>query len=179
MGSIALIAAAEGAKNFSLVSIDPSTIVFSLINVVILMLLYRFLLHKPVCNMLDKRLGMINKEMDEASAAKAKAEAVEAEYTEKLAVSKQEAQEIVAKAAARAEARGEEIVSEANRNAALIRERAEESIEKEKKRAVNEIKNQISELVILTAEAVAEKEISEDDNRALIDSFLVRAYEEK
>ena len=39
---------------------------------------------------------------------------------------------------------------------------------------VNEIKNQISELVIMTASAVAEKEISESDNRTLIDSFLVK-----
>jgi F0F1-type ATP synthase membrane subunit b/b' len=40
---------------------------------------------------------------------------------------------------------------------------------------MNEIKDEISGLVIMAASAVVEKEISEQDNAALIDSFLAKA----
>jgi F0F1-type ATP synthase membrane subunit b/b' len=40
---------------------------------------------------------------------------------------------------------------------------------------MNELKNQVGELVIMTASAVAEKEIKEEDNKVLIESFLINA----
>ena len=156
-----------------LVNIDLSTIAFTLINTLIIFLLYRFLLHKKVCIILDKRIASINIEVESAKVAREDAEKTKAEYTVKLSKSKEEAQEIISAASARANAKEQEIISAANKNAVTIRERAEESIELEKKRAVNEIKNQISELVIMTASAVAKKEINENDNKELIDSFLV------
>ena len=55
--------AAEQAK-FSLVSIDLNTIVFTLINTLIIVLLYFFFLHKPVCKILDERAKTVNKDMD-------------------------------------------------------------------------------------------------------------------
>ncbi|MCL2077205.1 MAG: F0F1 ATP synthase subunit B [Oscillospiraceae bacterium] len=157
-----------------LVGIDLGTIAFTLTNTLIILLLYRFLLHKKVVEMLDKRKDMISREVEAAKVSRENAEKVESEYTLKLAKSKEEAQEIVSAATSRASAKEQEIISEANKNAVMIRERAEESIELEKKRAVNEIKDQISELVIMTASAVAQKEINEADNKAIIESFLVK-----
>ena len=61
--------AAEQAK-FSLVSIDLNTIVFTLINTLIIVLLYFFFLHKPVCKILDERAKTVNKDMDDAQKAK-------------------------------------------------------------------------------------------------------------
>ena len=66
-----LRAAAETEQaHFSLVSIDVNTIVFTLINTLIIVLLYFFFLHKPVCKILDKRAETVNKDMDEAEKAK-------------------------------------------------------------------------------------------------------------
>ena len=61
--------AAEQAK-FSLVSIDLNTIVFTLINTLIIVLLYFFFLHKPGCKSLDERAKTVNKDMDDAQKAK-------------------------------------------------------------------------------------------------------------
>jgi len=157
-----------------LVGIDLGTIAFTLTNTLIILLLYRFLLHKTVCGIMDKRKELINGEIEAAKQSRENAVKTEAEYTQKLAQSKEEAREIVSAAASRAAVKEQEIITEANKNAALIREKAEESIELEKKRAVNEIKNQISELVVMAASTVAQKEISETDNEALIESFLVK-----
>lgn len=176
MGVFTLAAATPWYE--SIVSINPTTIVATLINTVIIMIIYRRFLHNKVMEILEKRKAAVSEEMDEATRAKEKALATEKEYLEKLSVSKEEAQRIVASATARATAKEEEIIAEATKEATLIKEKATESIEREKKRAVNEIKNQISELVIMTAQAVTEKEINENDNKALIESFLVKVGEE-
>ena len=63
-------AAAEGREWYeSLVSINPVTIVFTLINLLIIFLIFRFLLYKPVCKMLDKRKEMAASEIEEARKA--------------------------------------------------------------------------------------------------------------
>lgn len=165
---------AEGsAQTFlPLVNIDPSTIVFTLINTLIIFLLYRFLLHNKVMAVMDKRREAINAEIDAAETAKKEAEDAKTEYAEKLKQSKDEADKIVSDAVKRASEREAEIIADANANAARMKQQAQESIEQEKRRALNEVKDQISEVVVLAASKVCEKEITQKDNADLIDSFL-------
>ncbi len=165
-------AAAAGQQQLSLVSIDPGTIVFTLINTLIIFLIFRIFLFKPVCKILDKRKEMAAAEISEAQKAKEAAQKAEQEYTARIADAKAEAAEIVKAATARAQKREEEIVSEANRTAAEIRAKAEENIRRDKQRAVNEIKDEISEMVVMAASRVVEKEISEKDNEEIISKFL-------
>lgn len=164
-------AAAEQAT-LSLVSIDPGTIIFTLINTLIIFLIFKFFLFKPVGKVLDKRKEMAASAIKDAEDAKAKAEAAEKEYNESLANAKAEAAEIVKQATLRAQKREEEIVNEANQKAADIRAKAEENIERDKQRALNEVKDQISELVVMAAGKVVEKEISASDNEEIISKFL-------
>ncbi|MBP3921660.1 MAG: F0F1 ATP synthase subunit B [Ruminiclostridium sp.] len=164
--------AAATQGEFSLVSIDPNTIVFTLINTLIIFLIYFLFLHKPVCKILDERAAAVNKDMDDAQKAKEEADAVKAEYEQRLQQSKDEASRIVAEATKKAQQRETEIIASANDEAAQLKKRAEESIEKEKKKAINEIKEEISEMVVMAASKVAEKEISEKDNEKIIDTVL-------
>lgn len=164
--------AAAGQATLSLVSIDPGTIVFTLINTLIIFLIFRIFLFKPVCKILDKRRELAAAEISEAQKAKESAEKTEQEYLAKLAEAKNEAAEIVKAATLRAQAREDEIISEANAKAAEIRAKAEENIERDKQRAVNEIKDEISAMVIMAASKVVEKEISQQENEELISGFL-------
>lgn len=164
--------AASGQPMLSLVSIDPGTIVFTLINTLIIFLIFRIFLFKPVCKILDKRKELAAAEIAEAQKAKESAEKTEQEYLAKLAEAKNEAAEIVKAATLRAQAREDEIISEANAKAAEIRAKAEENIERDKQRAVNEIKDEISAMVIMAASKVVEKEISQQENEELISGFL-------
>ena len=162
----------------SLVDINPNTIVFTLINTLIIFLLYRFLVHNKVMAIMEKRREAINAEIDAAENAKKEAEQAKAEYTERIQQSKDEADRIVAEAVKKASDREAEIIAEANQNAARLKQQAQESIEQEKRRALNEVKDQISEVVVLAAAKVCEKEISQKDNAELIDSFLVSVGKE-
>jgi large subunit ribosomal protein L9 len=42
----------------------------------------------------------------------------------------------------------------------------------EKKKAMNDLKNEISEISVQIAETIVQREINEDDHRELIDSFI-------
>lgn len=166
------VSEAAAGSVLDLVSIDPGTIFFTLINTLIIFLIFRIFLFKPVCNILDKRKELAAAEIADAQKAKESAQQAEKEYLESIANAKNEAAEIVKQANLRAAAREEEIIAEANAKAAEIRRKAEEAIERDKKRAMNEIKDEISEIVIMAATKVVEKEISEKDNENIISQFL-------
>lgn len=159
-------------ETLQLVNINPDTIIFTLINTLIIFLLYFFFLHKPVMKILEERKQKIQSEMKAAEDAQAEAEAVKAEYSAKLKESREEAAQIVSAAVKRAGERENQILAEAQQEAAELKKKAEESIELEKKKAINEIKDQISDIVIMASEKVIEKEISKSDNEALIDKFI-------
>ncbi|MCL2071544.1 MAG: F0F1 ATP synthase subunit B [Oscillospiraceae bacterium] len=170
-----LVLLAESPKYLELFNIDPSTIFLTLFNTGVLMFLYWKFLHSKVQAILEKRKEAVNAELEAASAAKDKAAAAEKEYLALLADSKAKATKIITAANARAREQEDEIITEAKDAAVKIRQKAVDDIERERKRAVNEIKDQITEIVIMAAGAVAEKEISEADNAVIIESFLVNA----
>lgn len=165
-------ASTAGQQTLSLVSIDTGTIVFTLINTLIIFLIFRIFLFKPVGKILDKRKELAAAEIADAQKAKESAQKAEQEYLESIAGAKEEAAEIIRQANLRAQAREEELINEANRKAAEIRAKAEEAIERDKQRALNEIKDEISDIVIMAATKVVEKEISQADNEKLIEGFL-------
>lgn len=169
---LTLISESAAQVNLPLVTIDPGTIVFTLINTLIIFILFKVFLFKPVGKILDKRNEMAAAEIAEAKRAKESAAKTEQEYIEKLAKAKEEAADIMKQATLRAQKREEEIVNEANQKAAEIKARAEENIERDKHRAVNDIKDEISDIVIMAASKVVEKEISAKDNEAIIADFL-------
>ena len=96
----------------------------------------------------------------------------EAEYEQNLQNARTEANEIVANAQKTATARGEEIVGEARAQAAALKQKAEADIAQERKKAVNEVKDEIGGIAMEIASKVVEREISEKDHKDLIDEFI-------
>ncbi|GHU57750.1 hypothetical protein FACS1894133_1230 [Clostridia bacterium] len=170
MDNFMTLAAASGT--LGVVEIDPGTIVFTLINTIVIALMYYFFLHKKVVKMLEQRAEEINGHFDEAEAIRAKAAETEREYTEKLKLSKAEAAEILAKASRLGEEEGRLLVEEAKRHATQIKENAEAEIVRDSTRANEELKNKFADLVLDAANAVVAKEIRRTDNELIIDEFL-------
>ena len=71
-----------------------------------------------------------------------------------------------------ASAKAEAIVSEAKDEAAGIKQRAEADIAQERKKALNEVKDEIGGLAMDIAGKVVEKEIREEDHKKLIEDFI-------
>lgn len=153
-------------------TIDPVTMIATLLNTLILFLVLKHFLFKPVNKILDERREKVEKTYKEADDKLTEASRLETEYTEKLANAKAESAEIVKNATKRAQLRSDEIIAEAKTEASGLIVKANADIEKEKKRAVNQIKDEISDIALMVAEKVVEKEISPKDHERLIENFI-------
>ena len=151
----------------SFVGVNPWTALFTFCNMLITFAVLKKFLFKPVKKMIDDR----QQEID-ADAAKQKAADLEKEYADHLQSIKDERDTMLREATARAQKREEEIVSEAKAEAASIRAAAEADIAQERKKAVNDLKNEIGGMAVEIAGKVVEREIKESDHQALIDEFI-------
>jgi F-type H+-transporting ATPase subunit b len=136
------------------------------------MYLIKRFLFKPINEMLAKRKEAADAEIRDAEKAKTEAEAIKAEYEQNMLEAKERANEILSNAQKTAALQSEEVVREANRQAAAIKAKAESDIAQEKRKAVNEIKDEIGGMAVEIAGKVIEREISEADHAKLIDEFI-------
>ena len=163
----------------SFVGVNPFTMVFAWINLVILYFILKKLAFKPIKNMIDSRQKEIDDMYSGAEAAQRDADAAKVEYEAKLAAANEESEEILKRAVRRAQLREEEILGEADKKAQRVLERAEEEIALEKKRAINEVKDEVSGMAIEIASAVIERDVDKREHEAMIDDFIKNMGNEK
>ena len=158
--------------NFDFFSIDLTTIIGSILNVLILFFVLKHFLFDKVNAVLDSRKTEVAKTYEDADAALSNAKQLESEYTEKLSAAKEESAEIVKNATKKAQSRSDEIIAEARDEARGIVDKANADVEKEKKRVVNQIKDEISDMALSIASRVVSKEIDGKTHEKLIESFI-------
>ncbi len=154
------------------VGVNPFTMIFAWVNILILYLFLKKLLFKPVKNMIDTRQREIDDMYTNAKEAEDASAAMKEEYERRLASANEESEEILKRAVRRAQLREEEILREAADKALRVLERANEEVELEKRRALNEVKDEVSEMAIDIASAIIERDINTDEHSALIDDFI-------
>ncbi|MCQ2416723.1 MAG: F0F1 ATP synthase subunit B [Oscillospiraceae bacterium] len=153
-------------------SIDLGTILFTLINTLILFFGIKHFLFQPVNKILEERRQAVDKTMQDAEDARTRAEQAEAEYAEKLADAKEESAEILRNATRKAQRRSDEIVTQAKEEAAGILQQNRDELEREMRRAESQLRSEVAELAVLAAEKVVEREINPEDHARLIDEFI-------
>ena len=160
-----------------LVTIIPWTFIAQILNLFIQVYLIKRFLFKPINEVLQKRQKLANQNIEEAKKAKEDAEAVKAEYESSMSNARAEAGRIIEDAKKDAGIRAEEMIKEAQAEASSIKAKAEADIRLERKKALNEVKDEIGSLAMDIAGKVVEKEIHEDHHKALIDEFLQNVEE--
>lgn len=154
------------------VGIDWFSIVVTICNTLITFLIIRKFLFQPVRKMMAAREEEVQNMYAAAKTQQDEAEKLRAEYTARLAKAKEEAAEITKSATHRATVRSEEILKETSQQAADMMHKAELSIEQERKKARNEIKQEITGLSVMIASKVVEKDINEEDHKRMIEDFI-------
>ena len=156
----------------ALITLDGWTFLAQICNLMIQMLIFKKFLLNPVKKVIDDRKAKADSEIADAKKLREEAEAMKAEYEQNLQNARTEANQIVAGAQKTAAARGEEIVGEARAQAAALKQKAEADIAQERKKAVNEVKDEIGGIAMEIASKVVEREIREEDHKDLIDEFI-------
>ena len=108
------------------VGINPFTMIFAWVNLLILYLFLKKLLFKPVKNMIDSRQKEIDDMYSDAEESRTDAAALKSEYEKKLENANEESEQILRNALRRAQLREEEILREADKKASRTLERAAE-----------------------------------------------------
>ena len=156
----------------SFIGINFWTAFFVLMNTLAIFFVAKKFLFVPVKNMIDSRQKEIDAMYDAAGAAKESAQALETEYKEKRAQAQQTRDRMVKEAVARGQNRQDEIISQANAEARAILDKAAADIAQEKKKALNDAKNEISEMAMAIAEKVVGRELNDVDQAKLVDEFI-------
>ena len=159
-------------QTLEVISINIWNILISLANLLIMFLVLKKFLFAPVKAIFASREAQVQEKYDRASEALERADENCALYEDKLAMADEEVDAILHDARDRADRLEQEIVSEAQNKAASMIRRADAQIAQEKKKAVNEIKNEISAMSVDIAERMIGREIKQEDHEALIDEFI-------
>ncbi len=154
-----------------LVQLDPGLFVWTILTFLLLFTLLAKFAWKPLLKALSEREEKIRSSLEQAEEAQHKLEQLNEEGEKIIGKARSEAQSIVADGKAAAEKIRDEIESTAKEKAASIVSQAE----KEKDQAISEIRGEVAALSIQIAEKLIRKNLSKEDNMALINESLDRA----
>ena len=157
---------------FSFIGIDFWTALFTLLNFLAVFFVGKHFLWGPVMKIITDRQKEIDDMYAEADSARTSAKALEEEYQAKLSVAAQTSEKMVRDAVARGQAREEEILRHANQRAEAMLEKASADIQQEKKKALNDAKDEISDLALAIAAKVVDRELTAADHDRLVDQFI-------
>lgn len=159
-------------QNLDVISVNIWSILISLANLLIIFLLIKKFLYKPVKKILEERKKQVDSIYDDANKTKQAAEESLNLYTEKLENADAEAESLIRAAVDKGNKLSDDIVSDAHAQADSILEKAKKDIALERKKTVNELKDSISDISFDIAEKLIEREITKKDQDDLIDKFI-------
>lgn len=155
-----------------LLGVNPWTAAFTLANTITVFIVLSKYLFKPVLKIIADRQQEIDDMYAQAGQDKEQAAQLRTEYEDKLAAAQQTSERMVKEAVARGQSREEEILRHANQEAAAILDKAAADIAQEKKKAINDAKDEISDMAMAIAEKVVGRTLNADDQVQLVDSFI-------
>ena len=167
-----LLTAVAEPQFLDIISVNLWNILISLLNLVVLFLLVKHFLFKPVRRLFAERQAAIDHQYAAAAEAQRLADESRDAWEHKLQSADAEADAILKQATDTAAYRAEQIVKEAGDRADGIVRRAEAEAELERRRAREEIKQEIVEVSAAIAEKMLEREVNAKDHSALIDDVI-------
>jgi F-type H+-transporting ATPase subunit b len=153
-------------------NINFFTALFTLLNFLAVFFVLKHFLFGPVMKLIKDRQDEIDGMYADAGQAKESAEALQAEYEQKLSAAAETSERIVKEAMARGQSKEEEIIRQANAQASAIMDKAAADIAQEKKKAINDAKDEISDMAMAIAEKVVGRELNAQDQDKLFDEFI-------
>jgi F-type H+-transporting ATPase subunit b len=138
---------------------------------VLLFLLYKYAF-PGILSMIEERERKIKDSLDQAERHRSDAERKLKEYEAKVAAASREAEGILLAAKERAQRLMEENEQRLTAEADRIKGDATREIDHERRKAIQEIRSQTTDLALMVAEKVVQRSLSDADHRRLADEAL-------
>jgi F-type H+-transporting ATPase subunit b len=163
---------AEEEGGSFLVSPDVGLMIWTLLVFGLSMFLLAKLAFPRIAEALDRRQKAIEDSIDAAEHTRKEAEDILAEYRERLAEARGQADEIVSRARKTGEAAENEILADARSKREEMMEQTRRDIEAETRRAIQEIRAEVADLTVLATEKVTRKSLTDEDQKRLVEEAL-------
>ena len=150
-------------------------IIYTVINLIVLYLLMRHFLIKPIQKVIDARAQLIDGQFAQAKEVQAKADESKAEYEEKLKMAEAQSKEIIEAGKVTAKNEYEHAVQTGKEDADQLRRQAKQEISLERDKTLEEIQSQIAMLAVSISEKVLASEQNGQQDMALYNQFLKEA----
>jgi len=164
-----LIVASSGSF---LITPSVGLMIWTLLVFVASMLLLRRFAFPAIRDGLDRRQKSIDDAIDTADRTRVEADKLLAEYRERLKEARAQAEEIVSRARRTAEDQEHEASEAARERREQLLEQTRRDIETETRRAIAEIRDEVTNLTIIATEKVTRKTLDSDDQRRLVEDAI-------
>jgi F-type H+-transporting ATPase subunit b len=121
---------------------------------------------------MDARADRIRADLDAAETAKADAQAVQADYEERLADAQGEVARLFEEARASADQLRADLTARAEADNVEMRDRAAADIEASRQQAIADLRTEVAGIALGAAERVVQSSLDEDAQRRLIDQYI-------
>jgi len=160
---------------FASLGINLPLLVVFCVNFIVLFVLLRMFLYKPVLKVLDERAQRTKEAMELAEATKQEFEQAKAEVQKQIEKGRQEAQAIITQAMQLGERLKEESRQEATKQAQVILERTRVELGAEREKIVEDLRREFVSIAILAAEKVIKETLDKEKHRKLIEETLEKS----
>ena len=157
---------------FASLGINLPLLVVFVVNFIVLLVMLRLFLYKPVMKVLDERAKRAREAIELAEATKKEYDQAKDEVQKQIEKGRQEAQAIIGQAMQVAERLKEESRQEATKQAQLIVDRARSELDAERDKMVGDLRREFVAISIAAAEKVIKETLDREKHRKLIEETL-------
>ena len=143
-----------------------------ILNVVVLFLLLRTFLYKPVRKFMQDREAKFAREREQIDESRTEADSLKAQYELSMKNAKLEAEKLAEAKLNSAEHEAEDLRKKAKQDAQVLLTDAMAQAVTERDGLLSELKSQTAELAVDIAEKILEREVKPEDHQRVIDSFF-------
>lgn len=147
-------------------------ILLNLINIVILFIIVKLLVYKPVKKFLDDRNQKIKNEAEEAKKLAESANETLSQRDALIEQGRAKGEELASQTHKNAQQKAETILNKAKTDAEKIIEKARSEAQTQKQEIINSSRNDIADLSIEIAEKILQREVNKEDNLRIVDDFF-------
>ena len=155
--------------------ISLPSILITVVNLLVLVVLMRIFLFKPVQKIIAERQAEADAEFEKASKLQAEADDIKLQYEKSLSDAENQKKLIISEARKSADAEYQKIVDDAKKTAKEVKKNAEVSAEHKKAKILKSAEQEIATLALDAAVKVVGKNTGADIDSALLDEFLDKA----
>ena len=160
---------------FTALGINLPQLVAQIANFIVLLVILRLTLYKPILRMLDQRREKIAEGLGAAEQARAEASDAQERIQEQLDEARGQGQEIVANAQQVATRIQEDARQQSERDREASSERARQEIQLERDRAINDLRAEFAEITVTAAERVIRESLDDDAHQRIIEEMLAES----